>query len=761
MGMAHSLVEQENDNRKRLALPAELEYIATASRMQDTVGLWDIFNTLWRRKGLILAVVASIMIAVSIVLLQISPTFRAQSLLIIGSRSPDVASLVNVAVGLPADPESIESEMVILRSPSLAKKVIDRLGLQDDPEFNPALRAPSWLAAKVTRYKRAIAVWSSNVFELGGPAVDEQSVVDAVSAPESGSQRSGAELADVIEAFLEKLEVSVQGNSRVLSVAFSSHSAETAAQVPNTLAKIYLQGQRDAKQEMARLDTELLNKRVDSLRTKVEAEDQAVESYRQKSGLLQSDQGSTLITQQLTDTSTQVTQAKIERAQAEARLEQIQKLAQTPAGIEASSEVMNSALIPYLREQEVQLLHRKGEMSAQYAPRHPAMVNIQRDIGALRSRIKNEEKRIVDGYRNDVAAARVRERTIQNRFDQLKAEVGQANEKEIKLRSLEREAEADRSLLATLLSRLKETRQQQGMDVQQADARIVSLADVPSSASFPKTGAMLALALVGSSLLGMLIVLISEQRDRGFRSSRQVEETMRMPVLGSVPKLGVFSKVRNRSIAYRLLDQSNVAVREAMRSIYESLLLSNRDGAPKSILITSSVANEGKTAIAVSLARMEAFTGANVLVVDTDLRSPDIHRAFNATESPGLVELVTGEAELDETLRKDPESGAWYVTAGRRTADPLTILTSERFGDLLGVLSGRFDLVIFDSPPSNMFLDARILSAKVEKTLFVVRWGETPQELVLEVFKRHAQSGAQLSGVVLSMTDGKRRSQYG
>lgn len=758
MGTGHSL-SAPSDRGKEVAFPPELEYLATSARMRDTVGIWDVLETLWRRRWLIAAVVISVMAAAVLVLLQIQPTYRAQALLIIESRSPNIASMVNVAFGQPADPESIQSEMVILRSPSLAKKVIDRLDLDQRPEFNPALRPSGWgwIGVAKAQSRKPASRMSEDILIPLGPTQPRLSGAAALPS----AMRPNSEQASVINAFLEKLDVSVQGNSRVISVVFSSHDPQIAAQVPNTLVEIYLQDQREAKREIAELDTALLAKQVSALRGKVEAEDQAVEAYRKKSGLLLSEQGSPLINQQLSDTSEELAAARAERWRAEARLEQVKELARRPGGIDSSSELMDSALIPFLREQEVELQRKRAEMSVRYGPQHPAMTGLGRDIGELRARLAAEKQRILDGYRTDLVAARRKEAQLQAHFDTLKVEVAQANEKEIKLRSLEREAEADRALLATMLARLKETRQKRSIDAQQADARIVSLADIPSSAAFPKTGAMLALSLVGSTLLSMLIVLVSEQRDRGFTSRREAEEVLGIPVLGSVPKLSVFRKYGRRSIAHPLLDQSHFMLKEAMRSIYESILLSHRGGSPKSLLIASSVADEGKTAVAVGLARMEALTGSNVLVVDADLRRPEIHRVFRAAESPGLVELVAGEVELDAALNQDELSGTWYMTAGRHAIDPLDILTSSAFDDVLERLIQRFDLVVIDSPPSTMFLDARILSNKVEKTLFVVRCGETPQEVALDTLRRHAQSGAQISGVVLSMTDGKAEPRYG
>lgn len=761
MGTGYSLAEQANKQNKQLALPAELEYIATTSRMQDTVGIWDIFNVLWQRKWLIVAIVTSITVVAGIVLFRVQPTFRAQSLLIIQARSPDIASLANVAAGLPADPESIQSEMVVLRSPGLAKEAIDRLGLAQDPEFNAALRPPGWLEATFSQYLRPVAAWLGTTLGLDSRSAESQVHGSAKSAAASDKRHVGAQRGDVISAFLDKLEVSVQGNSRVLAVAFSSHSAQTAAQVPNTLAEVYLQRQRDAKQKIAELDTELLSKRVAALRQKVQSADQAVETYRKKSGLLQGDKGSPLIMQQLTDTSTQLTLAQAASSQAQTRLDQIEALARTPGGIESSSDVMNSALIPYLREQKIQLQRKKGELSAKLTDQHPAVLRLQAGIQEMNARIKAEEKRVVEGYRSDVAATKANEKSVQNAFDQFKTGVADANEKEIKLRSLQRDADADRTLLATMLSRLKETQQQEGMKSQQADARIVSLADVPNTPDFPKKGAMMALALVGSLLLSVLIVLVSEQRDRGFRSNKQIEQALSMPVLGAVPKLGALSNLRKGSNTYKLFDQSDAALKEAMRSIYGSIVLSHRDRSPRKLLITSSVPNEGKTAIAVNMARVEALAGKNVVVVDADLRSPDIHHAFASPKVPGLVELVTGDASIDTVLRKDSTSGAWFITAGTAASDPLAILTSQRLDEILDRLTERFDLVIFDSPPSNMFVDARILSTKIEETLFVVRWGGTPQEIVRDVFKRHAQSGAHVSGVIFSMTSRRTYSQYG
>lgn len=761
MGTGYSIAEQANEQNKPPALSDEWEYIATTSRMQDTVGIWDILSILWQRKGLILAIVTSVTAAALIVLFQVQPTFRAQSLVLIESSSPDITSLANVAVGMPADPESIQSEMVVLRAPSLAKEVIERLGLARDPEFNAALRPPGWLEGTISQYLRPVVAWLGAALGRNNRNAERQAHDNTDNAAAAKKQRVGAQRSDMIRIFLDKLEVSVQGNSRVIAVGFSSHDAQTAAQVPNILAEVYLQRQRAAKQKIAELDTQLLGKRVAALRQKVESADQAVEAYRKESGLLQGDKGSPLIMQQLTDTSTQLTLAQAARSKAQARLDQIEALARTPGGIESSNDVMDSALIPYLREQKIELQRKKGELTAKLTDQHPAVLRLQADIREMNARIKAEEKRVVEGYRSDVAATKAQKNSVQNEFDQFKTAVAEANEKEIKLRSLQREADADRTLLATMLSRLKETRQQQDVGTQQADARIVSLADVPINPAFPKKGAMVTLALVGSSLLSVLIVLVSEQRDRGFRSNKQIEQALGMPVFGAVPKLGASNSFLKVSNAYKIFDESNPALKEAMRSIYGSIVLSHRDRSPRKILITSSVPNEGKTAIAVNLARMEALAGKNVVVVDADLRSPDIHHAFASPKAPGLVELVTGDVGIDTVLRKDSTSGAWFITAGTAASDPLAILTSQWLDEILDRLTERFDLVIFDSPPSNMFVDARILSTKIEKTLFVVRWGGTPQEIVRDVFKRHAQSGAHVSGVIFSMTSRRTYSQYG
>lgn len=755
MSTGRALSEQPGDRGNGVAWPVELEYLATTARMRDTVGIWDILNTLWRRRWLIGAVIASIMMATVVVLFQITPSYRAQALLIIEGRSPNFTSPVNVSFGQLADPESIQSEMVILRSPTLAKKVIDRLGLQQMPEFNPALRESGSLVAVWAEFQRLA---EKGIESLFGQSYRQRSVIAAAS---SSGQQTGAVGANVINAFLDNLEVSVQGSSRVISLAFSSHDPDVAAKVPNTLAEIYFQEQRQSKREIAELDAAILDEQVAALRKEVDAEDQAVETYRKQSGLLRSEQAVPLTNQRIGDASRQLAQARASRWQAEARLNQLRELERVPGEIDSSSELMNSALIPFLREQEAELRRERARMSVRYGPKHAQMLSLEEGIREIQARLKAEKSRVIEGYRNDVVVARAREATLQNYFDRVEADVTESNEKEIKLRSLEREADSDRALLATMMARLKESRQQRAIDAQQADGRVVSLADIPSQAAFPKVGAMMALALVGSTLLSMLIVLVSEQRDRGFSSRREVEETMGMRVLGSVPKLEVFRKLGSRPGSHPSQDQSNVVLKESMRSIYESILLSDRENAPRSLLITSSVADEGKTAVAVGLARMEALTGSNVLVMDADLRRPDIHHAFGATESPGLVDLVTGEVDLETVLRRDQVCGAWYMTAGRPASDPLTILTSEAFDEILAKLVARFDLIIIDSPPSQMFLDARILSTKIEKTLLVVRCGETPQQVVQDTLKRHAESGARFTGVVLSMTDGKAEPQYG
>ena len=526
----------------------------------------------------------------------------------------------------------------------------------------------------------------------------------------------------------------------------------------NTLAELYLVEQLEAKFEATKRATEWLNKRLTDLRAKMEASERAVEVYRNESGLVRG-KDSTLITQQISELNTQLILARTKRAEADARLKQVESLLRSPGGADSAAEVLSSLLIQKLREQEAEIQRKAAELAQEYGDKHPRMINARAEIRDLQAKIEGEVKKIVQGLRNEVKVAAAREESLRSSLTELEQRGAALNEKGVELGTLQRDANANRALYEQFLARFKETSEQK--EIHQADARIISRADTPIRPSFPRVLLFIAIAFVASCLVAIGLVTLIERLDHGFRSMEQIEQIAGVPALGLVPSLQGMANLRKEPQDY-ILEKPVSAFGEAVRALHAGLLLSNVDNPPKLVLITSAIPNEGKTSLSLSFARMVAKQGQKkVVLVDCDLRRPQAHRRLKLAEKPGLVEYLAGEATLDEVLQLDEPSNALIVSAGRTPNNPTDLLTSEHFKDFLRKLSEACDLVILDSSPVLAVSDSRILARLADKTIFVVRWAETRREVAVQGIKQIVEAGADLAGVVLSMVNVKKHARYG
>jgi capsular exopolysaccharide synthesis family protein len=710
------------------------------------VDLRDLLRKISRRKGVLIGTVVLLMALTAIILNQIAPRYTASAQVMIEARQNRVVDIEAVVSGLPQDMETIESEIEILRSRRLAEKVIRALKLYENPEFNPPEKMPpAW-----HRYLKLSTYIPDSLVGVIAPAE-----VPRAMTPE---ERLEQERVQVVDRFLDRLVLDRVGRSRVINIKFSANNAEVAAQVANKIADLYIVDQLEAKFEATKRATEWLSERVAALRKAVTSSENAVEVYRKQSGLIQG-KGVTLATQQISELNTQLILARAKRAEAEARLQQVQNLLKSKRGVDSVAEVLASPLIQRLREEESRLIRKAAEMSQEYGDKHPKMINARAELADQRHKIQVEVNKIVENLRNQVQVARAAENELSSNLTRMEGEIAQQNRSEVQLRALEREAKANRDLYDTFLSRFKETNQQQ--DIQQADARIISRADVPADPSFPRMPLLYGVAFAGSVLIGIVLIMVIEHLDHGFRSTTQIEQSMGVPALGLIPMIGGLDKLRSEPFDY-IVERPVSAFGEAVRSLYTSILLSNVDSPPRTVLITSSLPNEGKTSLSISLGRLVALQSQKrVVLIDADLRRPQLHRKMGLPASPGLVEYLAGEATLDEVMRHDEKSGAQVIVAGGIPNNPTDILASDHMKSLLDELTKANDLVVLDSPPALAVSDPRVLSRLAEKTVYVVRWAETRRETALMGLKQIVDVGSDVAGVVLSMVNVRKHSRYG
>ncbi|HET6520453.1 MAG TPA: polysaccharide biosynthesis tyrosine autokinase [Geminicoccaceae bacterium] len=735
--------------------------VDTASGGADEeLNLRELWRALTRRKWVLALTVLLITGGTYLYVSQLTPRYMAEALVRIQTRDAQVVNIQGVVEELVADAATMESEIESLRSRAFARRLVEDLKLDQDPEFNVALRPeePS-LVGYINPLRYLPEEWGSAVaglLEREPTAVpfDEEALAEAL-APELNSVNNAT------GTVTSRLQADQIGRSHVISLKFESEDPAKAARIANAAAEAYLVDQIEEKFRAAERATGWLRERIAELRAELSETEGKIVRYRQENRLVNTDERSNPVTLQLTQLNTQLALAQAQRAESEARASQVRSLFNSEGGIDAAAKVLTSPLMVALREEEADLQRRMSELATTFGERHPTMVGLRADAESVREKMQDEVRRILTDLENEVVVARARERELQNSLGGLEGQSATLDMAEVELNNLNREAQANRELLGTFITRFREIVEQQGL--QKPDAQIVSAADAPRFPSYPRKVAFLAVAFGASMLLGVLLVFVIERWDSGFgfRSAEEIQSVAGLRSLALVPDLARREAQGIPAEEY-VLQRPSSAFAEALQRVRTNLFLANGNRPPRSVLITSSIPLEGKTTIAASLARQSARSGMKVLLIDADLRRPRLHEIIGVANQNGLSEVLTGLVSRAEAIRRDERSsGLDFMPAGAGATSPPDLFRSQVTRRLIEELEAVYDLVIIDSPPVAAVSDSFTLSGLIAKTIYIVRWERTPRNVALSGLAQLAEAGADIAGVVLSRVNVRKHARYG
>jgi capsular exopolysaccharide synthesis family protein len=557
-------------------------------------------------------------------------------------------------------------------------------------------------------------------------------------------------MAYAVAAYKNHLTVSADGRSYVIDLQFRSHDPELASRVLNKHIDLYLADQVAFKREVGTQASEWLSEEIPKLEARLRASQDTAQRFREENNIIMAG-GTTLLSQQLAAVNAQLPPAAQERVNRETLLQRARELLRRGA-VESEADILGSKTIERLRDQEAAILRKQGELSTTYGPRHPAVAKVSGELDDLRRAIAAEAGRIVKSLENDVSVAGQRERELRQRLADLERQSVIADRAEAKLHDLEREVAANQSLLETLSTRYKQVGAQEGAQV--PDARIIANASIPIAPSFPKPHIVLPASLSIGMLLGMAVAFCRELTARGFRGSQEVESEFALPSLGSVPIIPR-DGMRRRRPEDCVIERPRSAFAEAIRYIRNSIQMVPPDiETPRVFLVTSSLPNEGKSVLAISLARSFARSGKRTLLVDCDLRNPSICRLLGAPEpTDDLSSLTADTATFDQVVQSDPRSKLDFIAAKKSEFEPQDMLSSRYVSQLLGQCAQLYDVVIMDSPPITAVSDALILARHADATILAVRWGRTPRDIARASLNKLFTNGARLCGAVLTQVD--------
>lgn len=688
---------------------------------------------LQRRLRLLLSVALIVFGLVALVTLQAPPKYMAEAQVMLDQRPRKLVTLqTQISPDAPADSSAVDTEVQVLSSHALARRVVDALHLQSDPEFNARLRPRSLLSR--------------------GPKPH------APSTPE----QENAEQDVVADTLASGLKVSRQGTTYVIHIDYTAKSPTKAAQIANAFADLYLNNQLQSKFDETKRASEWLDSHLSSLRAQVESADAAVQAYKSANGLL-SAEGSSLTEQSISGLNGQIATAKAEEAEAEARVRTAKsQLAHGSTG-EDVGEALSSNVVSQLRTQRAQISREVADMYGRYGPKHPELLKAQRQLQDIDSQISAEVTRIISNLEAQASVARQRSESLEGSLSHSRGTLAANNGASVKLAELQRNADSVKTLYQSFLDRFKQTTSEQG--IEQSDARVLSHAQAPLRPASPNVPVNLAMGLVLGLVLGIAAIIIAEAFDTGLSTTEEAESKLGVQVLTAIPLLSSVAGDRGRSRGSTptdfIIDKPLSRFAEAFRTLKTAVTYSNVDRKIGIIAVTSSVPGEGKTTTTVGLAKTAALSGQKICVVDCDLRRRSVHTLFGLDPQKGLLQVLAGEATLDEVLFLDQASGAYILPLSDTAFSPRDVFGSAAMDQLLTDLRGRFDLVFLDTAPVLAVADSAIIAAKADVVLFLVRWRKTSLRLAQNALKALRMVGADVAGTALIQVDVREQVRAG
>lgn len=738
--------------------PEEEAAPAAAKWPQPTVDLRDMARIL-RRRWKLVAIAPAILATLALVYIIFLATtlYTATSTVLVDPRRATAIESNQSAVetsNYGTDDATIDSEAMLIQSIAILQRVVERLKLTSDEEFNPPPKALDYI---------------KSFFKTSGP--------------EGGASPQDAAIARAVDILQRRMKVARQGTTFLVDINVSSESPRKAALIANTVADAYFREQVRAKNDATKIAANWLNGQIDELKSRVVASEKAVEDYRAAHDLTMS-QGVTVNDQQLTDLNNQLIAARVQTAEARAKYDQARQLSKNggdPGGINAA---ISSDVITRLRTQYADIAKNEADLSSKYGPRHPAVAAVHAQLRDTQRLIDAELKRILQSGQHDYDVARSREASLQQSFDQLQNVATSSGQAQVRLRELQREAEANRTLYESYLARYKESTAQQSLQL--PDSHIVTKASIPISPSWPKKLLILGLALTLGLGIGSVIAFIADYLDQRVKTLDQAEKISGVPALAAVPLISAGELAgrakRGRTELDRYdpktttllpaplqpplmryaIEAPGTFFAEAVRAIRLALQRTMRVQPIKVVLVTSALENEGKTTLAANLAQSVATLGIRTLLIDGDLRNPQLTRSLCPHAENGLLEVAIGRTAVERAILVDPSTGLSILpsTTIKRSEFITELMFSEQMVDVLDWCRHRYELVIIDSPPLVPLVDGRALAELADRIVLALAWDQTPGEVLSHTMDLLSPVRDRILGTVLTRVDLSRLRFY-
>jgi succinoglycan biosynthesis transport protein ExoP len=736
------------------------------------IHLLDYWRAVRKRLWLVISIVALI------TMLSVIYVARKPDIYLAGARvqvdlenSGSLVGKTPYVFGPTNDPVYFNTQLQILTSPGLMRRVVKALDLERNPGFfkgNSTQRRSTWQTIK-----GMAGFGSRSRPDENAKPKDElqlRTTASVASAPDDLAEAK--RLAPYVGAILGGLRVEpvketrgLYKETRLIDITFTHTDPDVASQVVNAIAKTYVFNNLEKKGESNTTTAEFYTKRIADLQQQIRTDEEKLVSYAKSNEIISLDPNQNTVVERLAGLNKQLLEAENERILAESEY----NAAREPGKASALADV-NAKQADDLEAKLADFRQKRAQLAVDATDEAPEVKEIDQQIAEIDRQLKDIRNRksntILTNLETHYKQTLAREQELRKSFEKQRGETLTQNQAAINYRIIQQGIETNKTLLDNLLQRSKEN------DVIMAskpnNISVVDYAITPDGPIGPNRTRTVFIALFLSLGLGVGFALLLEYLDDTVHSTEEVERLLHLPALAVIPSAlgngkrrllsgpGALQKrngnpAENPELLMNVDGRSPLA--ESYRHLRTSVLLSTAGRAPRSLLITSSLPGEGKTTTAVNTAVSLAQTGASVVIIDADMRRPRLRSIFGMSDRAGLSSILSNElseAEVMAMVSQEPGTGLHVLTAGPIPPNPAELLGSDQMRRLMAILQAKFNHVVVDSPPVSSFTDGVLISSMVDGVLLVVHGGKSSRHVVKRSRQLLQDVGAKIFGVVLN-----------